>query len=44
MKTWFEKQGILIIEKDKGMPENKDRPAKRIFKDFVRSQHTRVNK
>jgi hypothetical protein len=24
MKTWYEKQGILIIEKDKGMPEKKD--------------------
>jgi hypothetical protein len=34
----------LIIEKDKGMPEKKDRPTKRIFKDFARSQHTRVNK
>jgi hypothetical protein len=34
----------LIIEKDKGMPEEKDRPTKRIFKDIAHSQHTRVNK
>jgi hypothetical protein len=27
-----------------GMLEKKDRPTKRIFKDFTRSQHTRVNK
>jgi hypothetical protein len=44
MKTWYEKQGILIIEKDKGMPEKKDRHTKRIFKDLAHSQHTRVNK
>jgi hypothetical protein len=44
MKTWYEKQGILIIEKDKSVPKKKDRPTKRIFKDFARSQHTRVNK
>jgi hypothetical protein len=34
----------LIIEKDKGMPEKKDRPTNRIFKDLAHSQHTRVNK
>jgi hypothetical protein len=34
----------LIIEKDKDMPEKKDRPTKRIFKDLAHSQHTRVNK
>jgi hypothetical protein len=34
----------LIIEKDKDMPEKKDRPTKRIFKDIAHSQHTRVNK
>jgi hypothetical protein len=34
----------LIIEKDKGMPEKKDRPTKRIFKVLAHSQHTRVNK
>jgi hypothetical protein len=34
----------LIAEKDKGVPEKKDRPTKCIFKDFARSQHTRVNK
>jgi hypothetical protein len=33
----------LIAEKDKGVPEKKDRPTRRIFKDFARSQHTRVN-
>jgi hypothetical protein len=26
------------------MPEKKDRPTKRIFKDLVHSQHIRVNK
>jgi lipase chaperone LimK len=34
----------LIIEKDKDMSEKKDRPTKRIFKDLVHSQHTRVKK
>jgi hypothetical protein len=43
MKTWSERQGILIVEKVKGTPEKEDRPIKRIFKDFARSQHTRVN-
>jgi hypothetical protein len=44
MKTWYEKQGVLIIEKDKDMPKKKDRPTKCIFKYLVHSQHTRVNK
>jgi hypothetical protein len=35
---------MLIIEKDKGVPEKEDRPTKRIFKDFAHSQHIRVNK
>jgi hypothetical protein len=38
-----EKQGILTAEKDKDVLEKKDRPTKRIFKDFAHSQHTRVN-
>jgi hypothetical protein len=34
----------LIVEKDPDVPKKVDRPTKRIFKDSVRSQHTRVNK
>jgi hypothetical protein len=44
MKTWYEKQGILIVEKNKDVPEKEDRPTKHIFKDFARSQHIRGNK
>jgi hypothetical protein len=40
-KTCAEKQGILIVEKDKGVPEEEDRPTKHIFKDFAHSQGTK---
>ena len=32
IKTWAEKQEILIVEKDKGMSEKEDRPTKHILK------------